>query len=446
MKTSKILFLILLIIFISVGTYLILLSQGFVLDFQKFQIVKTGAIFLPFEPRDAKIMINGKIQKISPSFFNNYILIDQLIPNSYEIALFKEGFYKWQKKVKIEPSLVKEFQKVVLIPKEIKTTTTTDITNIDDFAITERGIVYKKGDNLFYNKNLLKGKQILVTEPRSPIVISSDKDTYFLTDINNLKSTLNLTELFNSLKQNQLKLEGKVTIKKIWIHPFSQNKIILATDAAVYELDTKKIKLEVLLFFDDKTTANSYNQNELVFVDSKGNLIFYNFLFKNKTIRPTNLNTTISKIEINQLTGDIGLLTENGDFLIYNRSKNKIIETPFKKVSSFLFSNNGQDVIVIDKNKKVKIFSLTKNKFWKLSLPPYEIKNITPITYLSNYFLAIVENDLILSEIQSGYPTNWYPLIKSVKKYQFQDKNLYILKDNGEFLTLPPLLSSSRFP
>jgi len=445
MKSSKILFLILFLVFILAGSYLTLLSQGFVFDVEKFQILKTGAIFLSFEPRDAKIMINGKIQKASPSIFNNYVLIDRLLPNYYEITLSKENFRQWQKKVIVEPGLVKEFQKINLIPTEIKTTPINNLKNIDDFAISEKGIIYKKANKLFYNENILKGEKIITVDPRSSIIITSDKkDIYFLNQLNNLKSALNLNELFNSLKQSQLNLLGRVTIKKIWLHPFNPSKIILATDAALYELDTKKIKLQLLLFFENKITADFLNQNEIIFADTKGNLIFYNFLFRNRTIHPTELDANILKIEANN--NSIGLLTEKGDFLIYNRSKNEIIETPFKKVKSFIFTPDGQYIIILDENEKVKIFSLTKNKFWKLSLPPSEIKKITPLPYLSNYMLTLIGNNLILSEIQSGYPTNWYLIVKSVKKYQIQNKNLYVLKENGELLTFPPLLSSSGFP
>jgi hypothetical protein len=446
MKGSKIILAALIVIFILAGGYLILLSQGFMFDSEKLQIVKTGAIFLLFEPRDTKVMLDGKIQKVSSPLFNNSVLIDRLLPDAYEITLSKEGFRQWQKKAVVEPGLVTEFQKIILVPNEIEITPIVDGTAVDDFAIAEKGLIYKKGKNLLLNTGLLRGEQIATADSRSPLVVSVNiNGAHFLTDLNNPKSALNLNELFNSLKQRQLDLAGVVPLRKIWIHPFNPNKLLLATDATLYELDVKKIKLEILLFFENKIAASVLNQNELLLADVEGNLIFYNFLFKSRALRPTGL-TNISKIESDRTSGKIGIQTENGDFFIYDRTRNKVIETPFHRAKSFLFTPDSRHIIILTKSGKVKVFAPDKNKLWELGLPAGEVREIAGIPQSPNYILATIENNLILSEIQSGHPTNWYQIVKAIKKHQFQDKISYILKDNGELLTFPPLLGSPRFP
>lgn len=417
-------------VFLIAGTYFVLLSQGFVIDFKNLRIQKVGAIFLSFKPTDAQLEINNELRKLPISLLQNGKLINNLTPGEYQLRLFKENFREWRKTTLVEPGLVTEFQNLILIPSEIKTENLLK-EKIDDFWLTKAGIVYQKNENVFFEDELIKGREMAVAKSDSSFVISGINDNYFLTDLQSRAATINLSVLFNSLKQRQLSFTGFVPIKKIILHPFSPSKLLVFTDAALYELDLKKIKLELLTLLENDIRSETTAGNEIVAADANGNLITVNLVLKNKNVK-NNLPEDIALIKINNAGGQIGLLSEKGEFILYDRNKNEIKKINERKVKNFYFSADDKYLIFLTADDRIEIFDLNKNKSWPLVLPPGDIKTISITKEMPGYVLIAVENRLIISETIAGEPTNWYEILTGVKKYELNGKELYLLHENGE--------------
>ncbi|MEW6617179.1 MAG: hypothetical protein AB1333_02045, partial [Patescibacteria group bacterium] len=62
-KRRKILYYTFIALFVLGSTYLILITQGFALNWKEFTIVKTGAIYVRSIPINAEIYVNGKQYK-----------------------------------------------------------------------------------------------------------------------------------------------------------------------------------------------------------------------------------------------------------------------------------------------------------------------------------------------------------------------------------------------
>ena len=67
--TRKLLLANLVLIFLVVANYLITLIQGLIPDLVHFRFIKTGNLFLKFEPNNVKLFLNSKQLTISYGFF-----------------------------------------------------------------------------------------------------------------------------------------------------------------------------------------------------------------------------------------------------------------------------------------------------------------------------------------------------------------------------------------
>jgi hypothetical protein len=85
-------------------------AWGYSFDWQKKKPVLTGGFYLKSIPKKAEVYIDDKPKKETPAF------IKRLIPREYQVKVVKEGFYPWQKNLKIESKLVTEARNILLIP------------------------------------------------------------------------------------------------------------------------------------------------------------------------------------------------------------------------------------------------------------------------------------------------------------------------------------------
>jgi hypothetical protein len=112
LKTRRIIYISLIIIFLIAAPLTILYSQGYSFDWQKKIFVKTGSFYLKSYPQSANIYIDGKKSGTAPLYAK------RLLPKNYSIEISKSGFYPWQKNLKIESQIVTEARNILLIPEK----------------------------------------------------------------------------------------------------------------------------------------------------------------------------------------------------------------------------------------------------------------------------------------------------------------------------------------
>lgn len=393
MSSSKILLVFLILAFIGGGGYLTLLSQGIVFDYENFRFVKTGGLFLSYTPMEAKLELNGEAIKASYSFFSNGAFITNLIPNEYHLRLTAENFRPYEKNITVEPGLVTELQKIILIPEKIEAEKIID-RPIENFWLTEAGVIYKKNGSLFLEKQILRGKNIILNSPDYSLVVTENSGNYFLINLIGREADINLTALFNSLKQRQLALPGTVPIRKIFFHPFNPVRFIIFTQKGLYELDSRRVTLEQLVLFENEIVAENIDGNEISAVDNKGNLLTINLLIKNRDLK-------------------------NGWLEDFN---------------NFQFSADGKNIFVLRSNGKIDVLDLKKNKQWRLEIEKAD--SFSVLKEVGSYLLIKNGDRLFISETQNGNPTNHYLLANNVKKYEVKDKEIYFLRNNGELMKI----------
>ena len=139
------------VFFFALATPTILFySWGYGFDWQKKRPILTGGFYLDTLPKKADIYINDKPVKETPAF------IKRLLPGEYQIKITKDGFYPWQKILKIDSGLVTEARNILLMPLNPKIEII-DENLTDSFALDEF-LSDKNSANLFY---IRKQNQIL---------------------------------------------------------------------------------------------------------------------------------------------------------------------------------------------------------------------------------------------------------------------------------------------
>lgn len=102
---------IIVIAFVTMTPVVLYNSLGYKFDKSSKHFLKTGLISIKSFPRGARVIMKGvRLTETTPCVFR------ELLPRTYSVILEKEGYYPYQKEVRVSPSLVSEMD-VMLVPK-----------------------------------------------------------------------------------------------------------------------------------------------------------------------------------------------------------------------------------------------------------------------------------------------------------------------------------------
>ncbi|MEK7578160.1 MAG: PEGA domain-containing protein [Patescibacteria group bacterium] len=190
-RLRRFIFLIFIIFFIGSSIAAILFAQGYRFDFSLLKIVKTGGIFVKTSTDGAKIYINDKYVESTSGILSYSALIRGLTPKNYNVFVYKEKYYPWNKTVEVKNGIVTELNNIILFPLELKKIKIVELPNqmISEFAINNSAIEIKNNKTKIANAyNLTDGKLLssekFKTATSSQEIISPDKNKklYVLND------------------------------------------------------------------------------------------------------------------------------------------------------------------------------------------------------------------------------------------------------------------------
>lgn len=359
---------------------------------------KTGAIFLKTRPTDALIKINGKPYSRKPGLFSNGgELIKGLPPGNYQIEISKEDFGLWQKNLMVEASLIASASKVFLFPNEIST----------------------------------------------ELVPQKEVEKFWLTA--NKKEEIK--QLFYSLKQKQLNFPGIVPIIQIISYPFDTTKAIIASQKAIYLLDRQNFTLELLALVSINALITNNNGSEIIFFDQENNLQIYE-------VKPRKITEKIAlessgkivKIAVSKSNTKIALLSGEGELFIYER-KNGELKLMAKKIKDFRFSPDSKKLAVLSQTGEIEViflenyhrdFKMAAGESLKLGLQKNSpVFDFDWLPQILDYLVIKYPEEIIIAEVDSRPPTNWWLLTENIQDFAFdKENNLYFLKNNQFLRTI----------
>ena len=252
LKTRRIIYISLIIFFIVATPLILAYSLGYSYDLQNKKIVQTGGFYLRSYPSGAKIFINDKQKNKTPR------LISRLLPKEYKVKILKDGFYPWEKQLKIDSRSVTEARNILLVAEnpEIKII----LENLSaDFLLNRyfmKAEELKKADQANQTaKNILKsnvfvlsGEQIFYLNPNSYLLYSSDANGEDKTQIS-----------LSPLPKN----DYKITVAGTWILALNNNGnlFILNQQTRIFDLIGTNVKNA--FFSPDAKKLLYFTENEI---------------------------------------------------------------------------------------------------------------------------------------------------------------------------------------
>lgn len=446
LRTRKSIYYSFFVLFFVVGAYLVMLTQGLVFDIAKFRIVKTGAIYLRVVPSSASILINKKPYSSGEGLLSRDTFINNLLPNTYHVEIFKDGYWNWQKNLTVQDGLVASASQVRLWKKKYAETTVAS-SSVKDFFLTKKGpLIQTENGNVNFGETTLKGSTVTAYSPHSAEVITKDaKGNYLFTDLGNLKSSVNLSNLFASLYKQTFTATSAPAIVDVALHPFSSGKALVAASNGVYLLNLKKISLDQSASLP-RTKRLVVTDTEMFAADNAGEFSGTNLLLGSSASFSV-ATTTIRDTKANPSGTKFFILQKNGALLEYHRG----IGTPTpvaENVKDFSISPDEKRLALVYDDNTMAIFHLEDitGDFTipKGTVTPITIPNVLrdatiTVAWLpdtGNYLLVGVNTNLFVTETDPRTPQNSSLLFSHVKKYALSGDTLYLLKSGGSLVTV----------
>lgn len=382
-QVRKILFYVLVILFLAGGGGAIFYSQGWRFSFTELAFQRTGAIFVQSAPRDARISLEGLPVKNESGILQAGTLIDGLLPQTYSLRLERDGFLAWEKQAAVLPELVTKYEHIILMPqKEATTTILKSLTSpLNDSPLS---IVFDAGKNAF----LLKDRSGSPTTPK-------------VTDI---------SALFRSLRETQLRLSGAASLRDVLISPSDPRTLILISKEAksgLYLLRTDTKKLQKIS--SDSPVSVAVNQKEIIWSNERHSIVSYNF--STTTVLYPSPFTQTRKIAFSPSGDQVGLLEDNDSFYLLDRAKN----IPFLLSSStknFEFSPDNQKVALIEPGDVLRVYDFSREKTILMRLP----SGTSPLHLVwhgdSEHLFVVSATSISFTEVDDALPLNIYPIAK----------------------------------
>jgi len=287
-RFRRFIFLIFTIFFVVSSIIVILFAQGYRFDFNSLKIMRTGGIFLKTSVDDAKIYINDKYVESTNGILSHSTLISSLTPKNYNVFVYKENYYPWNKTVEVKNGMVTELSNIILFPLELKKIKITELPSqaISEFVVSNGTIEIKNNKTKIINIYNLNDGKLFSSEKfkkatSSEEMISPDKNKTLYSDLANSQLW---TEYLNDIKREPLKNAGDKELITVFESPIiffdwfndSEHLIWFAnSELTVAELDNRGGKRNSIKFY--------LNINSPVFWD-RDNSDFY-FFEKNTLYR-----------------------------------------------------------------------------------------------------------------------------------------------------------------
>lgn len=437
----RVLFYFFILVFVIVGAYLLLTAQGLVFDANNFRFVKTGALFLKFNPTDASLTLNGVLEDASQGFVIPGVLITDLKPGAYHLVLAKNGYDSWTKDLAVKSGIVTAAARITLWPA---TFSFTEVAKdpISDFWLTQSGAVTSDAKrSLHFDGTTLRGTNVAVSDKDSNYLISSEGKNYFFTDLQNPASSTNISSLFASLSGRTAKsAAGPIT--RILFHPFSAGRLLLTTSNGLYLLDLRRTRIDLLSNFPHIVAATT-SENEVFLVNDEGKLLVFNLLLQTTNEYALGaVNTT--KLETNPGGNEIFLLKKNGDLSRYDRSSHTI-NLLAHGVQSFFLSPGEERLALLGTDGSLRMLALKdyhsdtdvlQGAEWSIELPDSlgTPREFFWLPSFPDYGLVLGTKGAALAELDNRTPQNISIISSAIKKVFPEGNTIYAMKRDGSFV------------
>jgi len=278
LKTRRFIFYTFLFAFILAAFGIVFYSMGVRIGFKDFTLIETGGIYIKSDPADAPINVNGKFIKSDAGILKSGTLIDDLAPENYTVTVNKDNYRTWKKNINVESGAVSVFDSIVLVPNDGKIKL---YDAVDGFYFQNGEFIFRSSSTLSFDESVIAGDEVVYfTDGGSVLSLDRENETYYLSNLANPTSSVDINLIFNDLKAIRLGLSGAVPIVKIEPYPFDDGRFVIMTAKALYALDVDNLNIEQI---DTSVSAFFIEGNEVFWINDEG-LFSFHLVFRAKSI------------------------------------------------------------------------------------------------------------------------------------------------------------------
>ncbi len=391
-NSRRALFYVLFLLFLALGTGVVLFAQGWRMDFPSFRISKVGGIYVRSYPEDANIFLNGKAVENQSGFLSNGTLVSDLFPKNYLLDLTSPGYVDWHENVAVAPSLVANHKYAVLVPADPVSAATSTVV---DFRESQDDILLEtSGEKITFDGKVIGFGTLVAASPDlQSVIFRTTQGTYEFADT----QTDTVTNLSNILVKAGF---STATPPNIFFDPF--------IDATVFAASPEKVEMFDMVH-GTSTEIGAAQQGQAIaktlavapdtiawissaHQTSSSSLYFYDL--SSGTVTSTTIALETSARELHWITGSLlGILANNGSFYLYDINQQDLQKTA-DAVESFSATADGSRIAALEANS-LEIFTPGDPEgYYRFNLP--DMNNAQTATwYRDNDHLFISYSDHI---------------------------------------------------
>ncbi|MBI4119229.1 MAG: hypothetical protein HY456_00090 [Parcubacteria group bacterium] len=423
LKARRIIFYLLTLLFFVSGAVAVFYSNGWRPNLATLTWRETGSIFLRSTPIDADLLLDGKAVENQSWILQSGTLISGLSSDSYEVRISKNGYSPWSKRLVVRPLIVTEASHVILPPESLPAST---VKRAEDFWMRNGAVITKDEMQRLEAVDWLSDGQ-------SAIFYRKEDDTYYEAKIDGLDSFLNLSVLFENLKESRLSLPGIVPIAAVKPHPFDTNKFIIASRNALYTMDVLRFTIEIIA--DNAVSDVAADESRIFWIEKDG-LWTYNLILKTKS-KIADLSLPARKVILAPDGAHFALLMED-DSLTTGRLNDSRLTSIAPYAQQAVFSPDGKKIAFTDAGGRINVYFLEdivgdiQKKAGETSVLEINRGSASNLIWHQDSFhlFAQAGGALLFTEIDERPPLNSYILKDGISKYAYDPKGgaLYVLE------------------
>jgi len=375
--TRRLIFYALVLLFFILGFIAVYYSTGWRLDFKNFKFEHVGAIYIQAHPSSANIYIDNKLINVKPSFFQSGIIINDLLPNSYNLKVTADGYQTFSQDIAVAPFLVSTLNDLILIPKTINYFSTSTVK--DFWLIKDNLLIQNNKDYLFLNNIKISGQYLVGQLDNQKLLTENSNKDYFLINPSIPSSTIYLSNF----------AKNYLGTNNVQFFPDPQNNTLLTiSNQYIGWLNTDNWTFSPPLTISTSTAKLLKNSSQIII----------------------NSNTIYALLD-----GKLTAIDFSGNSLA--------VSTTSSPVNNFAVSLDNSKIALLEKNQ---IEILQTNNKDIITIP---LKADRVIWYNDNRHLFAINNNLAyFLDIKNPQSTNYQLDVKSNKfEYDANKNQLYFL-------------------
>jgi len=426
-RTRKIIFYLLCLVFIVAGGVTIFYSNGWRFDFETLSINRLGALYFEVTPQDALITIDKTSIELSSGILKSGTLVANIFPKEYSVKITREGYQSWAKELYVKPSLVTLVSPVLLLPEKLELGIAL-AKNVQKFWVGPKyTALLKTNGYLEINSARVIGNELIAWSKDGFNAITKSDSSYFATDLSAKNAAVNLSLIFKKIQ----KTNGYGTIQKIDFSPINKKYFIVLTDNGLYFLDAEKTVINLI----DNQATDFFISNEKIFFIKKGGI--YTFMVPGETINEViSYSGDIKNLIISSLDYYLGIMETDGQLSVFD-NRSRIIKQISDNTVSAAFSPDGKRIAFITGNNEVVKYPLEQTaKYTEEQIARFNLGSVEKnIIWHKNsgYIYLKYPGSLYLLEMSDLPPINMQILDSDTSEFQYNEKenSIYMLKNGS---------------